>query len=441
MPTTEVKDRLKELRKAAGEIEQKNDEIVSSIEGDGTDESPLLLTPEKRAEFQKNNATLAEIKAEVELLQAADEFKQWSQLPADASVAVDAAALRELMGIRSGGKGLGALFTESEQFKAFREQGRGASKMDVPFAYDGTLDVFGYGRKDVYTDLPSGDPGSFGTVQRDPMVTRPQRRRRVRDLFPVVRTTARVIEYFTVSGYTNAASAIPERDGSSFAYKPKSQIDFTGSNTTVRTIAHWEPAHRDVLDDEPQLQNLIETELLYGLRLHEDYQILNGTGTGQDLLGILNTPGRQQYSWSEGPLATDGKHDAVRRAMTKVLLADYEPTGVVVHPNDWEDMELAKASDGHYLLAIAVATGAEPRIWRLPVVDTAAIDEGTGLVGAFGLGSTLYDRAEANVRIADQHADFFIQNAVAILVEERLGLATKRPEAFVEITFDEAPTP
>jgi HK97 family phage major capsid protein len=69
------------------------------------------------------------------------------------------------------------------------------------------------------------------------------------------------------------------------------------------------------------------------------------------------------------------------------------------------------------------------------VVETAAIAEGTFLTGAFGLGATLYDRQQANVRIAEQHADFFVRNAMAILAEERLGLACKRPESFVRGTF------
>ncbi len=68
----------------------------------------------------------------------------------------------------------------------------------------------------------------------------------------------------------------------------------------VRTIAHWEAAHRNVLADEPQLRSIVDNELLYGLRLTEDNQILSGAGTGEDLTGILNTTGIQTYAWSAG---------------------------------------------------------------------------------------------------------------------------------------------
>jgi HK97 family phage major capsid protein len=79
--------------------------------------------------------------------------------------------------------------------------------------------------------------------------------------------------------------------------------------------------------------------------------------------------------------------------------------------------------------------GSEPRLWRLPVVDTPAITEGTALVGAFGSGAQLYDREQASIRISEQHSDFFVRNAIVILAEQRLALAVKRPEAFVKIDF------
>jgi HK97 family phage major capsid protein len=275
------------------------------------------------------------------------------------------------------------------------------------------------------------------------------RTRRVRDLFPVRTTTAAVIEYFRMIGFTtpgttavNAASTVAERAGAAFASKPQSSMVFEGHQAPIRTLAHWEAAHRNVLADEPQLRSIIDNELLYGLRLQEDYQILEGDGTGENLLGVLNTPGVQTYDWSDGATTPvpDTKADAIRRAATLAFLAYYEPTGVVLHPNDWEDIELTKDTNGQYLVAVSVALGGEPRIWRMPVVDTPAMPEGTALVGAFGTGAQLYDREQATIRISEQHADFFVRNAIVVLAEERLALAVKRPESFVSVTFDAEPS-
>jgi HK97 family phage major capsid protein len=282
------------------------------------------------------------------------------------------------------------------------------------------------------------------------------RTKRVRDLFPVRTTTAAVIEYFRQLGFTtpiqagyaysagvNSASTVAERNNANnaFALKPQSSFSFVGEQAPVRTLAHWEAAHRNVLADEPQLRSIIDNELMYGLRLLEDNQILNGDGAGENLLGVLNTPNIQEYAWSDGattPVA-DTKADAIRRAATLSFLAYYEPSGIVLHPNDWEDIELTKDEQGQYLVAVSVAMGGEPRVWRMPVVDTPAIAEGTGLVGAFGTAAQLYDREQASIRISEQHSDFFVRNAIVILAEQRLALAVKRPEAFVKVDFDAQP--
>jgi HK97 family phage major capsid protein len=111
----------------------------------------------------------------------------------------------------------------------------------------------------------------------------------------------------------------------------------------------------------------------------------------------------------------------------------------VLHPNDWEGIEIQKGSgDGQYMLFTSIAIGAQATVWRNPVVETPAIPEGTFLTGAFGTGAQLYDRQQGNIRVADQHADFFVRNAIVILAEERLALAVKRPEAFIKGAFSSA---
>jgi HK97 family phage major capsid protein len=297
-----------------------------------------------------------------------------------------------------------------------------------------------YQVKDIFTALPSGTPGDFGTPQREGIIERAKRTMRVRDLFPVQQTNTNMIEYFRVSGFTNNASTVAERSGSPavFAAKPQSSMTVVGVQAPVRTIAHFEVAHRNVLDDEPTLRGIIDNELLYGLRLVEDDQILNGDGTGSNLTGIRETSGIQNQVWSAGSTG-DTRIDVIRRAITKSLLAYYEPTGIIVHPNDMEDIELTKDGEQRHLMVMSVSLGAEARLWRLPMVSTPAITEGFALVGSFGIGATLYDRMEGTIRVAEQHSDFFIRNAVAVLAEERLALAVKRPESFVEVEFDGAP--
>lgn len=434
--------RLRELQNALREKMASNKTIADSFKvEDGT----VVVSAEQKSAFDRNMSDIREIKSLIEGIENMRDAEKWASAPASESVAQSSAAKPVHESREMNFKTVGEAFLSSDEFKALAS-GRNGANMVAPYVYN---------VKDVFTGMPTG-PASplssveqFGQFQRDPMVVAPTRTRRVRDLFPKRTTNAAVIEYFRQIGYTspagmtppaNNAAPVAERSGSPavFTTKPQSGLKFTGHQAPVRTLAHWEAAHRNVLADEPQLRSIIDNELMYGLRLLEDTQILNGDGTGENLQGVLQTSDIQTYSWSSGAVG-DLKADAIRRAATLSFLAYYEPTGVVMHPNDWEDVELSKDDNGQYLVAVSVALGGQPRLWRIPVVDTPAIAEGTALVGAFGTAAQIYDREQASIRISEQHADFFVRNAIVILAEQRLALAVKRPEAFVKVTFNSAP--
>lgn len=434
--------RLRELQAALRQKMADNKELADSFK---IEDNVVIVDPSHKEAFDSNMRDIKEIKSLIDQMEELQKIDDWGTSSDSVSVAAEAAAGSAVKAAAAPSfpqyKTLGQAFIDSPEFKALGS-GRNGATMPVPFSVKtDDLLAYSYGVKDVFSSMPTGTPGSFGAVQRDAIVQTPKRTARIRDLFPARGTTAAVIEYFRVSGFTNNAAPTAERSGNAFAVKPQSTLTFVGEQAPVRTIAHWEAAHRNALADEPQLRSIIDNELLYGLRLVEDDQILNGNNTGEELNGIMQASGVQTYAWSDGattPVA-DTKGDAIRRAATLSFLSYYEPTGVVLHPNDYEDIELTKNDQGSYLFAVSMQMGGEARLWRLPVVESPAITEGEALVGAFGTGAQLYDRESANIRIAEQHADFFVRNAVVILAEQRLALAVKRPEAFVVVTFDNAP--
>jgi HK97 family phage major capsid protein len=453
---SEDTSRIKELQSALRVKMADNKAIADSFR---IEDGAVVVTSEQKTAFDKNMQDIKEIKGLIEGLETMGGVSQWASEPQDTVAGSYAAAANDVRHLSSREiKSIGEMFLDSAEFKSLNGGKNGAN---MGAAWQAGVSLTGLNVKDVYSALPSGTMARgadavFGSIQRDALVTPPQRTKRVRDLFPVRTTTAAVIEYFRQIGFTslaapgvtgnaystnNAAAPVAERSGSAFGLKPQSAFQFVGEQAPVRTLAHWEAAHRNVLADEPQLRSIIDNELMYGLRLLEDSQILNGDGTGENLLGVLNTPGIQEYAWGDGAQTPvpDTKADALRRAATLSFLAYYEPTGIVLHPNDWEDIELTKDANGQYLIAVSVAMGGEPKVWRMPIVDTPAIAEGTALVGAFGTGAQLYDREQSSIRISEQHSDFFVRNAIVILAEQRLALAVKRPEAFVVVDFDNAP--
>lgn len=427
MPETKDK-RLLELKSALKERVATMDAASNAIK---VEDNGVVVSSETRDRFRAALREAKSIRGLIAELEEGAEIKSYLTGPTRQPITRSGGGGGQMI-VES--KSLGQRFVESTEFKNLKASG--GANMVAPWEVEGE-DLAGFEKKDVYTGLaPVASNRGFGKVERDPLVPRQHRTSRVRDLFPVQQTSANLIDFYRVSGFTNNAAPVAERvAGPAFGVKPQSSLTFTLGQAPVRTIAHWEAAHRNVLDDEPQLRGVIDNELMYGLRLEEDDQILNGDGTGENLTGILNTSGIQTYT-PPGAGTLESKPDSMRRAATLAILAYYEPTGFVVHPYDWEDIELLKATDGQYIISVNVAIGAQSRIWRQPVVDTPAIPEGTFVTGAWGLGAQLYDRMQGNIRIAEQHGDFFIRNAVVILAEERIALAVKRPESFVKGTFD-----
>lgn len=439
-----LKDERAELRKQLDEKHKLLKDFESKGIKDETGKGHLVVSSQAAQDFRSTLADALKIKALLDDTHAYEKFDDYMNNPGAESVGVSG-QVPIALAIPGQRKSVGEMFTESKEFKGRRGDGT----MDQ--AWELGDDITTRERKDIYTAAGGTlTRFGFGKVEQEPLVQRQYRTDRVRDLFPVASTTSNLIEYMRVLGFLdgeNNARTVPERDGpgngSNFGLKPHTSLKILPAQAPIRTIAHYELAHRTTLADEPMLRSIIDTELLYGLRLVEDDQILNGDGEGENLLGILNTPGIQDYPGTGleyGQTGTpvgenDTRIDAVRRAATRVMLAYFSPTGVVVHPFDWESMELTKDANLGYVLALNVAVGAEKRVWQMPVVASPAMTQGVALTGAFGLGAKVYDREQSNIRVAEQHADLFLRNAVAILAEQRLGITVSRPESFVKINL------
>lgn len=321
-------------------------------------------------------------------------------------------------------KTIGQVVAEHEDLKAFVKSG---GKGRVSIAVKAIISSLATDADGSAGDLivPQRVPGIFGL---------PQRRMTIRDLITPGRTASNAIQYVKETGFTNLAATVTETAGTA---KAQSEIKFDIVTTAVVTIAHWVLATKQILDDVPQLQSYIDGRLRYGLMYVEENQLLNGGGTGTDLNGIYTQA--TAYSQPIEPTAAGNltKIDVIRLAMLQAFLAEYPPSGIVMHPSDWADIELTKTEDGAYLFANP-QNGSEARLWRLPVVETQAMTIDKFLVGAFQLGAQLFDREDANVEISTEDSDNFRKNLVTIRGEERLALAVYRPEAFIKGDFSDS---
>jgi len=211
--------------------------------------------------------------------------------------------------------------------------------------------------------------------------------------------------------------------------KPEARMKFDLKTGLIQVLAHWIPASRQVLDDLPELQAMIDNDLTYGVLLAEEQQLLYGSGSGASLQGILTHANRQTLTQGSFTIL-----NALRRCLTLVQLAQQSATGFIVNPLDWEAIETVTGADEHYILFTG-SGGADANVWRVPVLATKSIAPKDVLCGAFDTGSQLYDRQQVGVRFSEHHASYFTSNLLAVLAEERVGVAWKRPEGFVHLTL------
>ncbi|UHS56840.1 phage major capsid protein [Agrobacterium vaccinii] len=314
-------------------------------------------------------------------------------------------------------KSLGQMVIESADFLSGKLTGstRGSMSVKADRAAITTANTtVGTGRSPGTSLVPGARvPGIFGL---------PERQMTIRDLILPGQTASNAVEYVKETGYTNNAAPVAETTA-----KPYSDITFDMASAPVRTLAHLFKASRQILDDAPALRSYIDGRARYGLRFVEENQLLNGSGTGQNIAGLV--PQATAFAPAFTPEAVTGI-DRLRLAILQVVLAEYPATAFVLNPIDWAKIELTKDAGENYIIGNPQGS-LTPTLWNLPVVSTQAMASGQFLTGAFSYAAQIFDRMDIEVLLSSENVDDFEKNMFTIRAEERLALAVYRPEAFV----------
>lgn len=324
-------------------------------------------------------------------------------------------------------KSIGQLFIDSDGFKNYsRSMKKGpVIELDSKGLWGGLPNLSPDMENGAYSAKTLMQLSSYPIQERDIGLTLLTATRRpvVADLIPTGSTDASSIRYVEETTMTNAAAAVAEG-----GTKPESALAYTERTAIARKIATFIPVTDELMADAPALRSTIDARLRLFVTLEEERELLAGSGA-PELTGITNWAGIQTQAKGADPVP-----DAIYKAMTKIMVnAFMDPTGIVMHPNDWQDIRLLRTADGIYIWGSPADPGVA-RVWGLPVVATVAQTENTAIVAAFDGASQIFRRSGIEVVASSEHSDFFVKNQLAIRAEERLIFVIYRPLAFCTVT-------
>lgn len=260
------------------------------------------------------------------------------------------------------------------------------------------------------------------TDYRQSVLPLPTERIWMRDVLPSGTTSANNIWYPKHTGGEGKA------DVWSSGNKPQMDFDFTGVNDPVRWIAGIVKVPREMLDDVPWLKSFLQQNMLLSLYKTENYEILNGDGTGDHLKGII--PQATAYD-GDYTIAVERLVDA---GYGQIDEANGAANVVMLHPRDAVAIALNKASgSGEYDLPPGTVGFVNGRltIAGMTVVRTKEITKGQFLVGD-NMASQFVTRLKPELQMFEQNEDDARNNLIMFRIEERAALATYYPQWWVK---------
>lgn len=254
----------------------------------------------------------------------------------------------------------------------------------------------------------------------------------IRSLFGAETITGNALKYFILGAREDNSAPAPGTVSEGGA-KPQFHIVESSATVTLQKIAGWFYETDELLEDNAFLKSALDARGLYELDASVNAWLLST---------LLGTSGIGADTYTHG---TSVDADIIYEAVMTIkgdsgLNAD----AIVMNPADYQTLRLAKDQStgqyygGGYFTGPYGNGGFEmyPPLWGIKTVVTPDISSGTVLVGSFKQGASIISKAGSGARIevvTGDHDDR-IYNRVTVIVEERLGLAVRRPKAFVKIT-------
>jgi HK97 family phage major capsid protein len=199
--------------------------------------------------------------------------------------------------------------------------------------------------------------------------------------------------------------------------KNQTEVAWEEVNVTMKKVTAFIKVSMEMLDDLVFVAGEINSELVMAIEDKVEDGILNGTGLGENLKGMLEFA----VNFDANGFVTTFANltDVIAVAAAQVENAKLRATHVILNPTDVLALRLTKTSTGEYTYPVFITDSVTglPVVVNLQVVSTTWMEQGTFLVG---------DLSQSNLRVrkgisisVGRDGDDFTRNMVTILAETR----------------------
>ena len=257
----------------------------------------------------------------------------------------------------------------------------------------------------------------------------------IRNLFGAETISGNALKYFILGAKEDNSAPAPGSVNEAAA-KPQFHIVTSSATVTLQKIAGWFYETDELLEDNAFLKSAIDNRGLFELDAAINKYLLTT---------LLATSGLGTATYAHG--GTVSADDIFKAMMTVKGASNLNADAIIINPSDYQRLRLLKDGTGgtvgqyygggyFYGPYGNGQTAQQPGLWGLNTVITSDVTAGTVLVGAFKQGASVITKqgGGARVEVVTGDHDDAIYNRVTVVVEERLGLATRIPAAFVKIT-------
>lgn len=215
----------------------------------------------------------------------------------------------------------------------------------------------------------------------------------------------------------------------------ESVLGYETKNTSMQNLLAFIKVSNNSLDDIDWLLSEIQGELLTLMALKLDAAIFNGTVAVNGFDGIytlasaFNAGGKTLKAG-----VTPNNYDVLKFAIKQIRKAHFNPTHVVLNPDDALDMELERDDNGSYIWPPHLNVA--PAIGRVQIIENNGVPTGYYLVGDFKKAK-FWMRKGMDLKVWDQNEDDAEKMLKTITIYMRGTLVIKDADvnAFVKDSF------